>query len=271
MLGFIFKGLKDKTEDSSFWEHLDVLRKYIIRSIAIVFIFSTVAFFYKEFMFDDVILAPANPHFPTYRLLCYLGQRFSIDGLCISSIPLNLSNIELGGQFRYHIIISFVAGIIIAFPIIAWQLWLFIKPALESKEKKKVRGMVFYISTLFFSGVLFGYYVITPLTVNFLASYQLSPLIENRITISSYISNVTTLTFLMGLVFELPVLVYFLAKIGIITAAFLSKNRKWVIVIVFIIAGFITPSTDMFTQTIVALPLYALFELSLFITKRTSV
>ena len=270
MLGFLFKGLKDKSEDNTFWEHLDVLRIYIIRSIAIVFIFSTIAFFYKEFMFDDVILAPANPHFPTYKLLCFLAQRLSIDGLCITSIPLNLSNIELGGQFRYHIIISFVAGIIVAFPIIAWQLWLFIKPALKNTERKKVRGMVFYVSTLFFSGVLFGYYVITPLTINFLASYQLSPMIENRITISSYISNVTTLTFLMGLVFELPVLVYFLAKIGIITPAFLSKNRKWVIVIVFIIAGFITPSTDMFTQTIVALPLYGLFELSLFISKRTT-
>lgn len=269
MLGSLFNSFKSKENDKGFWEQLDILRRYIIRSVVLVFVCSVVAFFFKEFLFDDVILAPARTDFPTYKILCRLSSHLSLPDLCVQSIPLNLMNIELGGQFRFHMIISFVAGIIVAFPIIMYQLWLFIRPALTSKEIRRMRGMTFYISALFFTGIFFGYYVITPLTLQFLASYQLSPLIENHISISSYISNITLLTLIMGLVFELPVLIYFLTKIGIISYSFLSKHRKWVFVIVFIVAGFITPSTDMFTQIIVAFPLYGLFEMSLWVCKRS--
>ena len=191
-----------------------------------------------------------------------------IPELCVTKIPLQLINTEIGGQFRYHIVISFAVGIILAFPFIMYQLWMFIKPALTDQERKQSRGIVFYITSLFTIGVLFGYYVIAPLTINFLASYELSPLIKNYITISSYISTVSVLSFSMGVVFELPLLILFLTKIGVITPKFLRKQRKYAYIIILIVAGFITPSTDMFTQVIVSIPLWLLYELSLILSLR---
>lgn len=269
MFGFLFRSFQNKTEDIGFWDHVDVLRKYLIRSLLAIVIFSITAFFYKDFLFNSVILAPGQSSFITYRVLCKLGAALNMPELCITHIPMQLINIELGGQFQYHILISCITGIILAFPFIVYQFWRFIKPALKENEKKYSRGIVFYISTLFLIGVLFGYYVIAPLTINFLASYQLSPLIINNITISSYISTVSGLSLSMGLVFELPVLIFFLTKIGFITPQFLRNKRKYAILIIFIVAGFITPSTDMFSQIIVSLPLYLLYELSYYISKKS--
>ncbi|NVN94525.1 MAG: twin-arginine translocase subunit TatC [Bacteroidetes bacterium] len=252
----------------AFWDHVDILRRYIIRSVLAVLVLTITAFFYKDFLFNDIILAPSEPSFITYRILCQIGSFLKIPDLCVTKIPLQLINIDLGGQFSYHILISVITGIIIAFPFIVLQFWLFIKPALKENEIKHSRGIVFYISSLFTLGVLFGFYVITPLTINFLASYQLSPLIINNITISSYISSVTGLSLSMGLVFELPVLIFFLSKIGIITPGFIRKNRKFAVIIIFIVAGFITPSTDMFTQILVSIPLFMLYELSYYISKK---
>jgi sec-independent protein translocase protein TatC len=165
-------------------------------------------------------------------------------------------------------IISIVSGIIVGFPLILFQLWLFVKPALKPNELKHSSGTMFYITALFTLGVLFGYYVILPLTINFLANYELNSQIKNQITIASYISTATWLPISTGVVFELPVLVYFLAKIGLITARFLRKNRKYSIIIILIVAGIITPSTDMFSQILVAMPLYALYEISISIAAR---
>ena len=270
MFGFLFRSFKKKSNDSFFWEHIEELRTYVIRSVIAIVISSFIAFFYKSFIFDSIILAPGKPSFITYLVLCKLSVLLNTPDLCVTKIPIQYINIDLGGQFRFHILISIVAGLIFSFPFVFYQFWLFIKPALTQNEIKKSRGIVFYISALFIIGVLFGYYVITPLTVNFLASYELSPLIKNYITIDSYITSVTTLTFSMGLVFELPILIYFLSKIQIITPKFLKKYRKHAIVLLFLIAGFITPSTDMFTQTIVALPLVMLYELSIFISKKST-
>ncbi|NVO01210.1 MAG: twin-arginine translocase subunit TatC [Bacteroidetes bacterium] len=268
MLRAIFGFLNKKEENSSFWGHIDQLRVYLIRSIIAIFGFTVAAFFYKNIIFDKIIMAPSDTNFITYKALCKIGTLIHVDGLCTPSFKLSLINIELAGQFRYHLLISTIVGIIISFPFIVWQLWLFVKPALKENEIKKTRGMVAYITGLFFIGIAFGYYVIVPLTVNFLATYELSSIIKNQITVGSYISTVSVLTLSMGLVFELPVLVFFLGKIGLLTASFLRKNRKYAIVIIFIAAGFITPSTDMFSQALVAMPMLLLYEVSIFVCKR---
>ncbi len=268
MLGFLYRSIREKADDTTFWGHVDILRKYIFRSLSSLIILSIGAFFFKEFLFDKVILAPSEPSFITYKILCKLSVIMHIPELCVTKIPLQLINTEIGGQFRYHIVISFAVGIILAFPFIMYQLWMFIKPALTDQERKQSRGIVFYITSLFTIGVLFGYYVIAPLTINFLASYELSPLIKNYITISSYISTVSVLSFSMGVVFELPLLILFLTKIGVITPKFLRKQRKYAYIIILIVAGFITPSTDMFTQVIVSIPLWLLYELSLILSLR---
>ncbi len=269
MLGFLYRSFREKADDSTFWGHIDVLRKYLFRALISVIVFTVGAFFFKEFLFDKVILAPSEPSFITYQVLCKLSVMLHMPDLCVTKIPLQLINTEIGGQFRYHIVISFAVGLILAFPFIIYQFWKFIEPALTDYEKKQSRGIVFYITSLFTIGVLFGYYVIAPLTINFLASYELSALIKNYITISSYISTVSVLSFSMGVVFELPLLILFLTKIGVITPKMLRKYRKYAYIIILIVAGFITPSTDMFTQTIVSIPLWLLYELSLILSLRT--
>lgn len=268
ILNFLFRKFSHKTQDMTFLEHVDVLRTYLIRSILAILLLSILAFFFKNIVFDIIVLGPKNPDFITYKALCKIGALTGINALCIDVLPFKLINIDLAGQFRYHLVISIITGIILASPFIFYQLWLFIKPALTNKELGYARGMVFYISSLFFIGVLFGYFIIVPLTVNFLATYELSAQIENTITIGSYISIVAMLSLSMGLVFELPVLIYFLSRIGMLTPKFLRKYRKHAIVVILIVAGFITPSTDMFSQVLVALPLYVLYEISIYISQR---
>ncbi len=252
----------------NFWEHLDVFRVYLIRSVIALVAFSVAAFFLKHLIFDIIILGPKNPDFITYRVLCALGDRLHIPDLCIEKLPITLINLEVGGQFKVHLLISFIAGIIAAIPFILYQLWLFIKPALYDHELKYSRIAIYYVLLLFIVGVLFGYYVILPLTINFLLTYELSPEIVNQITISSYISTVTTLPLATGLVFEMPVIIYFLSKLGLVTPMILKKFRRHSIVINFLISGIITPSVDMFSQTLVAIPLILLYELGIAVSKR---
>lgn len=268
MFNSLLNFFTKKEDNHTFLGHLTQLRKYLIRSVLSIIIFAIVAFFFRDFLFNTVILLPSDTKFITYRALCNIGTLLNFDSLCLPPFSLNLINIELAGQFRYHLLISIIAGIIVAFPFIVWQLWLFIKPALKEKELKSARGAVAYISGLFMIGILFGYYIIAPLTINFLATYELSANIKNQITIGSYISTISVLTLSMGFVFELPVLIYFLTNIGLLTSSFLKKYRSFAIVIIFIVAGFITPSTDMFSQCLVAIPLWALFEISIFISKK---
>jgi sec-independent protein translocase protein TatC len=268
MFNFLFGFLKKKEDNESFWGHLDQLRKYIIRSIITVFVLAIVAFFYKDFIFDKIILFPSDTRFITYRIFCKIGTFLNMNDLCFKPFQLNLINTELGGQFRYHLLISTIVGIIAAFPIIAWQMWLFIKPALKEKELQASRGIIFYISALFILGVLFGYFLICPITINFLANYELSTNIKNLISISSYISVLTILSLAMGIVFELPVLIYFLTKIGLLSSTFLRKYRRHSIVIIAILAAFITPSGDAFSMFLVGFPIWLLFEISIFISKK---
>ena len=270
MFKFFPRALKNKSDNLSFWEHIDVLRFYIITSLIAIVLCAIAAFFFKSFLFDTVILGPSRDDFATYKVLCWFGRLLEMDELCVRNFKMSFINIELGGQFRYHLLISVVSGFIVACPFIVWQLWLFIKPALYQKELKYGRKAVYYLTGLFLTGVLFGYYVVVPLSVNFLATYELSSQLVNQITIGSYISIVTTLTLSMGIVFELPILVFFLAKIGLLSPGFLTRNRKYAIVVIFIAAGFITPSSDMFSMILVALPLLVLFEISIIICKKVA-
>jgi sec-independent protein translocase protein TatC len=266
MATFWKKGKKGEKE-MSFLEHLEELRWHIIRSILAVLVFMILAFIFKNLIFDHVILGPKNPEFITNRLLCKLGEYLNTTALCINTKPLNLINIKMSGQLTTHITVSMVAGLILAFPVILWEFWQFFKPALRPNEARYARGAVMAASLLFFTGVLFGYFMLSPLSIHFLSSYIISEDIVNQINIKSYIGTLTSICLATGLVFELPIIAFFLTKIGLITPAFMKKYRKHAIVVIFIIAAIITPP-DVFSQTLVAIPLLILYEVSIVISAR---
>lgn len=260
------KTEKEPKAEMSFLQHLEELRWHLVRSSAAIFIFALIAFFNKEFIFDKLILAPKNADFPTYKFLCMLGQKLNLDeSMCIKELSFTLINIDMSGQFSTHMSVSLYAGLVLAFPYVIWELWRFIKPGLHNHERKYANGIVFFTSLLFFLGVLFGYYVITPMSVNFLGTYQVSSLVANQISLGSFISTVTTLTLMTGVVFELPILVYFLTKIGVLTPEFMRHYRRHAIVVLLIIAAIITPP-DVTSQILVCIPLLVLYEISIFVS-----
>jgi sec-independent protein translocase protein TatC len=264
---FSSRNKADATGEMSFLDHLEALRWHIVRSAAVIFIAAIVLFLNKEFLFDSILLAPKNPSFPTYRALCKLSTYFDLGPeLCVTKIDFALISTDLSSQFSTHMWAAFVGGLIIGFPYLAYELWKFIKPALKDQEKKYARGIVFYTSFLFLSGVFFGYYVITPMSVNFLGTYQVSAEVRNTITLDSFIGTVTTLTLITGLVFEMPVVIYFLTKIGIMSPSFMRKYRRHAIVLILIIAAIITPTSDATTLMLVAIPLWILYEISIFVS-----
>ncbi len=258
-----------KKKDMSFIEHLNELRKYLFRSIIAVLIFAIIAFFFKDIIFDDIIFSPKNPDFITNRLMCNLSVFLNLPAICINQGDFNIINIQMAGQFKAHLLISFIVGVMLAFPYLVAQLWGFVKPALEIKEAKKSRGLLFAVSVLFSVGVSFGYFLIVPLTINFLSTYQVSTEITNQISFSSYMSIISTISLSTGLIFELPILVFFLSKIGILTPKVMRKHRKHAIVVFFILSGIITPP-DIFSQFLVSLPLLGLYEVSISISSRVA-
>lgn len=258
---------QEANETMSFWGHLEQLRKHLIRSAVAIVLFAIVAFINKEFIFKEIILAPKESFFFTNRLFCYLSEILSIKALCINSFSLKIINIELAGQFTTHIMVSLIVGIIIAVPYILWEFWRFLKPALHVNEQKSAKNGVFKSSVLFFAGVLFSYFLIVPLAINFLGSYQVSEFVENHISLKSYINTVTMVTFATGIVFELPVIIYFLSKIGLVTPGFLIKNRKIAFVLILILSAIITPP-DVFSQILVSIPLVILYEVSIGISRK---
>lgn len=253
----------------SLGEHLDELRKYIIRILLVITACFFVLLFFKEFLFEKIILAPREPWFFTNRMLCKLSVYLNSDVLCINAHALKLINIQLAGQFSAHMLVSLVASLIITFPVLLRQIWLFVKPALFPHEIKKFRTFISAATFLFLSGVSFGYFLVVPITINFLGTYQVSEEISNTITLMSYISTVSLITLIMGIVFQLPVLIYFITKAGLITPEFMKKNRKIIIVVIFIIAAIITPP-DALSQFMVAVPMYILYEVSIFICRKNS-
>lgn len=268
MATFWKKGMKNGEEkEMSFLEHLEELRWHIIRSILAIVIFMIIAFIFKGFIFGKVILGPQQPGFLTNRLLCQLAELVKLPGLCINQNPVTLINIKMSGQITTHITASIVAGLILAFPVILWEFWSFFKPALKDNEAKHARGAVTAASLLFFIGVLFGYFVLAPLSIHFLSTYIIDPTVINQINVRSYIGTLTSICLATGLVFELPIVTYFLTKVGIVTPGFMRKYRKHSIVVIFILSAIITPP-DVFSQTLVAIPLLLLYEISILISAR---
>jgi len=258
----LVKAIQDKGKtieaEMSFFEHLEALRWHLIRAAISVVVFALVAFFNYDFIFDKIIMGPFKPDFWTYRMMCKLG-----DGFCVSKINATIINTEVAGQFMLQINSSVLIGIILSIPYILWELWRFIKPALLTKERQAASGFVFYASGLFIVGILFGYYVIAPESISFLASYTVSDTIKNQFTIGSYLSMVATITLIIGIVFELPILIYILASLGILTGTFMKKTRRYSVVILLIVGAIISPSPDFLTTMIATIPLFALYEVGI--------
>jgi sec-independent protein translocase protein TatC len=251
----------------SFLDHLEELRWHLVRSVVVIFSLAIVFFANREFLFDTIILAPKDPGFFTYRMMCKLSHFLNMgDALCMNGLEFSLINTTLSGQFTLHMWAAFVAGIVVGFPYLVWEAWRFIKPALTATEIGYSKGILFFVSILFSIGVLFGYYLIAPLSINFLGTYQVSSEVKNMIDMDSYISTITVITFASGLLFELPIVVYFLSSLGIISPAFMKRYRKHAVVVILILAAIITPSPDITSQLLVALPVYVLYELSIFVS-----
>lgn len=254
-------------KDMSFLDHLEELRWHVIRALVAVVIFTIFAFFSAPWIFENIIFAPAQAEFATFQWLCQVGNFFDTQALCVDVIPFKIQSRQMTGQFSMHLVASFAIGLILSFPYVIWELWRFIKPGLYSKERRYSRGVVASISLLFFSGILFGYYVLAPLMVYFLATYSISDLIVNEFDITSYVSTVVTMVFGSGLLFQLPVVIYFLTKMGILSPSLLRKYRKHSFVGILIIAAIVTPP-DLISQTLITIPLYLLFELGIVIASR---
>ncbi|HZL09218.1 MAG TPA: twin-arginine translocase subunit TatC [Prolixibacteraceae bacterium] len=261
------KNKKTEKPEMSFLDHLEALRWHIIRSAIAICVFSIIAFIEKDFIFNSIIFAPKNPEFWTNRMLALLADQVGIDSLKINTHELNLISISMSGQFMVHIWTAIVAGLIIASPYVIYQFWSFISPALYEEERKYASGAVFYMSLLFFLGILFGYFLIVPLSVDFLGTYSISDVVINQINVLSYISTVTSIVIAGGVVFELPIVAFFLSKVGILTPAFMKKYRKHSYVVLLILSAIITPP-DIFSQIMVCIPLAILYEVSIVISSR---
>ena len=252
-------------KEMSFLDHLEELRWHLIRSFAAVVVFTIGAFISAKWIFQNIVFAPARTDFPTFKFLCKLGDFLHYEGLCITDIPFKVQSRNMTGQFSMHVMSSFIIGFIVSFPYVAWELWRFVKPGLQVKERKYSRGAVAAISFLFFLGVMFGYYIIAPWMVYFLANYSISDMVVNEFDITSYVSTVVMLVFGAGLLFQLPVVIYFLTKVGIVTPKFLREYRKHSIVVILIVAAILTPP-DPLSQGLISIPLYLLFEISILIS-----
>ncbi|MCD6543766.1 MAG: twin-arginine translocase subunit TatC [Flavobacteriaceae bacterium] len=257
---------KPKNE-MSFLNHLEVLRWTLVRSALAVFAGGIVAFINKDFIFNSILLAPKDPSFVTYRFLCSVSKSFGTNGLCIDKIPFIVQSRTMAGQFSAHIWTSIVFGFIVAFPFIVWEIWKFIKPALFDAEKKNAKSFIIITSFLFFVGILFGYYVITPLSINFLGSYRVADEVRNNFDLSSYTGLLKASCLSSGFIFELPIVIYFLTKMGLVTPEFLKEYRKYALIMVLILAAIITPP-DIISQVIVAIPMIILYEVSIKISRR---
>ncbi len=256
-----------RTDEMNFWEHLEELRKRIIRSVVSIFVGVIVFFALGEQVFLNVIYAPIKPEFVTYKFMCDLGQKTGMSSLCIAAPKLNLITTQLGEVFFKQMQVALVFGLLASAPVIFWQIWLFIKPGLMEEEVKAARGFVTICSSLFMVGVLFGFFVITPFAVSFLANYTIGG-IGGQATLDDYIGYLIMFTLPIGLVFELPIVIYFLSKIGIVTPKLLKQYRKHFIVVLLIVAGIITPSPDLVSQLLVFIPLYSLFEIGIVVSGR---
>lgn len=254
-------------KEMSFLDHLEELRWHIIRALIAVVVFTVAAFVAKSFVIDTLILGPSRPEFWSYRKLCELAALLDTPALCIDTLSFELVSRKLSSQFMTHVSVSFVVGLIVGFPYLFWEIWRFVRPGLHPRERRASRGATFSVSLLFILGVLFGYFVIAPISVRFFASYEISESLENLFDLSSYISTVTMIVLGSGLLFQLPVVVFFLTKAGLVSAALMRKYRKHAIIVILALGAIITPP-DPFSQVLIALPLMLLYQLSIFIARR---
>jgi sec-independent protein translocase protein TatC len=255
-------------DEMTFIEHLDELRGHLFKSAVAVGIGAIIIVVYNNFIIKNVLMGPIHSDFITYGYLCRISQYLHLGNrLCMTGIKVRMQSNAVSGQFDVFFNIVLIGGFILAFPYVFWQFWKFTRPALTAKELKNSRGVIFWVSFLFFTGVLFGYFVIAPYTINFFANFKIDDNIENIWTISSYFSTLVPLILGAGLCFQLPLVMYFLTKVGVVSSAWLRKSRRYAILIIVIVAGIITPP-DMLSQIIVSVPLILLYEISIFLAKR---
>ncbi|OOG70711.1 twin-arginine translocase subunit TatC [Algoriphagus sp. A40] len=259
--------IQEEEEGMSFLDHLEALRFHLLRSIAAILILTIIAFLAKDIVFGVIILGPSKVDFITYRVLCDLGNYLGISALCIDELPFTIQSRQMTGQFSMHMTSSIVVGFVVAFPYVFWEIWRFISPGLYIKEKNAARGAVFFVSFLFLSGAAFGYYVLSPLSINFLANYQLDPTILNEFDITSYVTTLTMLVLASAIMFQLPVVVYFLAMSGLVTSKMLKSYRRHSIVVILIVSAIITPP-DVVSQLLIAMPILVLYEVGIIIAKQ---
>ena len=258
---------KKNLGEMSFLDHLEELRWLLVRSSIAIIIMAFLTYFISDYLFDVIIFGPTRPDFLTYRSFCELSHYLGFaDTICIEELPFIIQNTEMEGQVNMFVWICILAGFILSFPYILWQIWKFISPALYEKEKKNARVFIFFSSLLFFLGVLFGYFVVIPMSVNFVATFSVSSIVKNQFTLESYIGMFKTSIVASGLFFELPIIIYFLTKLGLVTPTFLRKYWKYAVVIILIIAAIVTPP-DVVSQLIVAIPMLIIYEASILISK----
>ena len=250
----------------SFLDHLEELRWHIIRSLIAIVVFTVAALLAKDFVWGTLILGPTKPDFWTYQMFCKLGQLFNSDAFCIDKMPFIIQSRKMTGQMTMYLSSSIVIGLICTFPYAFWEIWRFVSPGLYDNERQLSRGAVFFVSLLFALGVLFGYYIIAPVSVNFLGGFQVDPSIMNEFDITSYVGTMITLVLACGLLFQLPIIVFFLTKAGLITPVFLKTYRKHAIIVILVLSALVTPP-DVVSQLLVAFPLLILYQVSIYISK----
>jgi sec-independent protein translocase protein TatC len=257
---------KKNLSEMSFLDHLEELRWLLVRSTIAVLVMATVTFFFSDYIFDELIFGPTHANFITYRFFCDLSHQLGFaDSICVTEMPFIIQNTEVEGQVNILIWTCITAGFILGFPYILWELWKFISPALYEKERKNAKLFIFVASILFFLGVLFGYYIVVPMSVNFFATFKVSSVVVNQFNIDSYIGMIKTSVLASGLFFELPIIIYFLTKLGLVTPQFLRKYWKYAVVIILIVAAIVTPP-DVVSQVIVAIPMLLIYEASILIS-----
>lgn len=265
-MGFFTKiSNSDSSTEMTFFDHIDELRRHLFRSVIAILIGSVFVGYYNKFIIRNILMGPIHSDFVTYRYLCSLGKFLKMgDSLCLNTVSIKMQSNAVAGQFNVFLNVILIGGLIIAFPYVFWQFWRFVKPALKNNELKGTRGVIFWVSLLFFIGILFGYYVIAPYTINFFAGFQIDESIENFWTIASYFNTMMPLVLGSGLMFQLPLVLYFLAKIEVVSSTFLKKYRKHAIMVITIVVSIITPP-DILSTIICSIPLIFLYEISIFL------
>ena len=259
---------KQNIKEMSFLDHLEELRWHLVRSVVGILVLSVIAFLSKSIIFDKIIFGPAQPSFLTYKGLCAISEAIRLGSrLCIDKIGFEVINLELAGQFLVHLKVSFVAGFVIAFPYVFWEFWRFVKPGLHRDEIQYTRWIVFFASLLFFMGISFGYFIMMPFAVNFFSNYSISGTVANTFSLTNYVGFITMFVLAAGILFELPMIVYFLSKLGLVTPDIMRHYRKHAFVVILLVSALITPA-DVGTQMLIATPVYFLYEISIFISAR---